>query len=131
MGHAVHYRDDDGEQRFEDVDSLEAALAFVETLRNDRDVTDVRVFRQVPIEFKTYYRVTVAGEDETPAAAAQTPLSVPDEPPAPRAGLDEPPPGSMPLVPPAAANGDAPANDDAPVNRDGEPSRRASLFNRS
>lgn len=69
MGHAVHYLDAAGEPRFELQPSLEAALEQVEHLRNDDGVTDVRVFREVPIEVKTYYKVVVA-ED---AAVAEVP----------------------------------------------------------
>jgi hypothetical protein len=52
--------------------TLHDALRFVERLRNSEEVSDVRVFRmhEVPIEFRTYYKVELkAGEPgEAPAA---------------------------------------------------------------
>lgn len=102
MGHAVHYRTSAGETRFEEADSLDAALDKVERLRNDDGVSDVRVYREVPIAFKAYYKVTVA-EDATPAA-----------PPA--AAPDAPPPGAMPLTPvppPAKVSEEAVESEDA------------------
>ena len=128
MGHAVHYRDENGE-KFEDVDSLDAALRLVEKLRNEREVTDVRVFRQVPIEFRTYFRAAVVDEDEgAPAASPATPTARPTavangDAPTPPPAVSDPPPGSMPLVPPAAKASDEPSEE-------GEPARKTSLFNR-
>jgi hypothetical protein len=81
MGYAVHYRDASGEIRLEDVTSLEAAVELVERLRNEDGASDVRAFREIPLEVKTYYKV-VALEGEGPA------------------GRQDPPPGAMPLAPP-------------------------------
>jgi hypothetical protein len=112
MGHAVHYRTSAGETRFEEADSLDAALDKVERLRNDDGVSDVRVYREIPIAFKAYYKVTVA-EDATPG-------STPDSPPP-----DSPPPGAMPLAapvpPPAKVSEEAVESEDA---------KRSSLFSR-
>ncbi len=68
MGHAVHYRDAAGAAQIVDVPSLDAALELVERLRNDDDTSDVRVFREVPIEVRTYYRVVALEEDVARAA---------------------------------------------------------------
>jgi hypothetical protein len=120
MGHAVHYRTAAGESRFEDVPSLEAAVELVERLRNEDGAEAVRVFREVPLEVRTYYKVVVAGDEgaspEVPAPTVrQEPVS------------DEPPPGAMNLSPPpaTAAMATVPALED-----DAEQPRRNSLFNR-
>jgi hypothetical protein len=104
MGHAVHYLDAAGEPRFELQPSLEAALEQVEHLRNDDDVTDVRVFREVPIEVKTYYKVVVA-EDAAPAEAPQVPaVPAPVEAEAPEAEIVAAPDDSeVASLPPVAA----------------------------
>jgi hypothetical protein len=124
MGHAVHYRNAAGESRLEDVPTLAAAVELVERLRNEDDAQDVRVFREVPLEVRTYYKVVVA-EDETPVAEP-----VPAPPARSEPTSDEPPPGAMNLSPPpATASVAAPA---ATLEDDAEqPRRGGSLFNRS
>ena len=63
----VIFRDAEGKPGYHQAEALEDAVAFVEELRNEREVTDTRVFsmQEVPIEFKTYWRVEVMA----PAAA--------------------------------------------------------------
>ncbi len=106
MSHSVHFRDVTGEVHLEDLASLEAALERVEHLRNDDGATEVRVFREVPIEVRTYYRVTAVAEPL--AAVAETDGSgitgaVPTEEPAAEvltpAALIEPPSGAMLMSP--------------------------------
>jgi hypothetical protein len=62
MTYAVHHVDAADTPQLEEFPSLEAGLARVEALRNDGDVSEVRVFKEIPIEVHTYYRV-VAVED--------------------------------------------------------------------
>lgn len=120
MSHAVHYRAADGDPRFEQAGSLEQALAQVERLRNEEGVSDVRVYREVPIAFKTYYKATVAEDD----AVTTVPPARPVE-----ATTATPPPGAMPLTPPpATAPPAAKAHEEAP---DGDGAKRGSLFSRS
>jgi len=82
MTYAVHHVDAADSPQLEEFPSLEAGLARVEALRNDGDVSEVRVFKEIPIEVRTYYRV-VAVEDAAVDAV---------------------------VVPPAAGNGGAPAD---------------------
>ena len=117
MGHVVHYRSSAGESRLEDVASMEAAVELIERLRNEDGVDDVRLFREVPLKVRTYYKVVVDEED-----GAATP------PQRPQAAASEPPPGAMNLAPPPAA---AAAATPAPAEEPEEEPRRASLFNRS
>jgi hypothetical protein len=79
MGYVVFHRDDAGTPTVEDVVSLEAALEIVERSRNGEGPQDVRVFREVPIEVRTYYKVQVAEEVEAPAAPADAETPSPAE----------------------------------------------------
>lgn len=137
MSHSVHFRDVAGEVHLEDVASLEAALERVEYLRNDDDATEVRVFREVPIEVRTYYRVTAAAEPvatpPVPDPAEGTELAEFAAPPA-DAGVPapdvEPPSGAMVMSrPPVAATAEATPADDAEVPAETHEGRR--LFSRS
>lgn len=119
MGHVVHYRTAAGEPRLEDAPSLDAALALVERLRNDHDATEVRLFKEVPLQVKTYYKVAVADDDG--------PLVPAEEPPAQTTVTVEPPPGAMTLSPPPPVVTAAEPAEDAAA----EPARRPSLFTRS
>lgn len=63
MTHMVIFRSAEGKPGYHQTDDLDAAIGFVEHLRNDEGVTDARIFvmEEVPIEFRTYYKVLVAG----------------------------------------------------------------------
>ncbi len=65
MEHLVRFHTAEGREGHHAADSLEDALRFVERLRNTEDATNVRVFRmaEVPIEFRTYYKVEVRTSD--------------------------------------------------------------------
>lgn len=80
MPHMVIYRNADGSPAYHQTEALEDAVRFVEHIRNEQGVNDSRLFRmeEVPIEFKTYYRVEVAAGEQgggqptpTPAPAAE------------------------------------------------------------
>ena len=62
MTHMVIFRSPKGKPGYHQAEGLEAAMRFAEMLRNQEQVTDARIFRmdEVPIEFKTYYRVEMA-----------------------------------------------------------------------
>jgi hypothetical protein len=68
MSHMVIYRSVEGQPVFHQVESLEDAARHVETLRNAGQGGDARIFsmKEVKIEVKTYYRVEVASDDDTP-----------------------------------------------------------------
>ena len=135
MSHAVHFRDANGAAQLEDVESLDAAIERVERLRNDEGASEVRVFKEVPIEVRTYYRVAVvepsAGDAEVapaPAAAQDATAPLLTEVPAPPAPI-EPPSGAMVMSrPPMAAPDEAPAEDAAAEHAGGE--HRRQLFSR-
>lgn len=95
MEHLVKFTTAEGRDGHHYADSLDAALSFVERLRNNEEADHVRVFRlqEVPIEFKAYYKVEVrpgeapAGEsgdadegEAAPEATAAQPAAVPGVP---------------------------------------------------
>lgn len=128
MSHVVLSKGASGEQNIDEAGSLEQALEKVERLRNDGDVTDVRILREVPIEVKTYYRVVALDEAATDAAPASdgsdAPTPSPPATPLTVAPLGEPPSGSAVLSPPPAA-AQPPAEEEALTG-----DRRSSLFGR-
>jgi len=71
--HMVIFRSPEGKPGYHQAEGLDEAMRFAEMLRNQEQVTDARIFRmdEVPIEFKTYYRVemaSAAGSGETASA---------------------------------------------------------------
>jgi hypothetical protein len=64
MTHMVIFRRPEGKPGYHQADGVEDAVRFVEMLRNQQQVTDARIFfmQEVPIEFRTYYRVELAGD---------------------------------------------------------------------
>jgi hypothetical protein len=72
--HLVRFTTSEGREGQHTAEALDDALRFVERLRNAEDIREVRVFRmqEVPIEFRTYYKVEVRppdGADATPEPA--------------------------------------------------------------
>lgn len=65
MPYMVVFRNADGKPGYHQSEALEEAARFVERLRNHEQITESRIFelREVPIEFKTYYKVEVSGAD--------------------------------------------------------------------
>lgn len=124
MGHVVHYRDASGASHLDDVPSTEAAVELIERLRNEDGAEDVRLFREVPLKVRTYYKVAV-DEPEVPDEAAPAQAPAPGD----TAG-EEPPPGAMNLTPPPAVTPTATGAGAADDEGDHNGPRRGSLFNR-
>lgn len=122
MSHMVIFQAPGGNPGYNQFDSLESAVDFVEQLRNDRDVTNVRIFalEEVKFEMRPYFKVELQAlnsgapapsaspsasapaapgpaESETPAASAAPSPPAPE--PAPAPPLSAPP--SVPSAPPA------------------------------
>jgi|SRR5688500_2185282 len=72
MSHMVVFRSAEGKPGYHQAETLDDAVRFVERLRNQEGVNDSRVFRmeEVPLEFKTYVRVEVAGAAPSEPAPA-------------------------------------------------------------
>ena len=96
MAHMVIFRSNEGKPGYHQAETLDEAVRFVEHLRNQENVQDARIFRmqEVPIEFKTYVRVEVAGMDEAPAAASSAAPA--------QAAAPAPAPAAAPATPAAA-----------------------------
>jgi hypothetical protein len=114
MPHMVIFRSTEGKSGYHQAENLDEAVRFVEHLRNQENVPDARIFRmqEVPIEFKTYVRVEVAGMDEAPAAApapaapaAAAPAAPAAPAPAPAPAAEEPKAEAAPAAPAAPAGG--------------------------
>src|ERR1700712_5457595 len=73
MEHVVFFSQDSGQSEFRRVGDLESAVRLVESLRNERGIADVSVhaLTPVPVSFRTYYRVEVAGADLSSAASPE------------------------------------------------------------
>lgn len=131
MSYGVHYRTSGGESRFETMSALDDAVALVERLRNDQQTTDARLFREVPLEVRTYVKVAVRDESAPAGSAAGASVraeSVPvDLPAATPSAPSTPPPGAMPLAPPVPSTPPS----DAGTEGDDSQHRRAGLFSRS
>lgn len=65
MEHLVRFTSAEGRDGYHNADSLDDALKFVERLRNNEEVDNVRLFRlqEIPIEFKAYYKVELRSSD--------------------------------------------------------------------
>ena len=80
MPHMVIFRDAEGRPGYHQAEGIDDAVRFVEQLRNEQDVTETRIFsmQEVPIEFRTYYRVALA---PPPApAGVEAEMAPPGEP---------------------------------------------------
>ena len=71
MDHLVRFTTSEGRDAQHVAGSLDDALRFVERLRNTEEASVVKVFRlqEVPISFKTYYKVELRPEVEDRAEA--------------------------------------------------------------
>lgn len=98
MPHMVIFRSAEGKAGYHQAESLDEAVRFVEHLRNQEGVSETRIFRmqEVPIEFKTYYKVEVAGGDDAPVAAPMAaPVAAAPVAPAAPAHEDKPAPAPV------------------------------------
>ncbi len=76
MEHVVFFPAQDGAPAFRRVPTLEEAVRLVEHLRNVEGVSQVscHALTEVPLAFKTYYRVEVPA-DEAPTTAPAEPVA--------------------------------------------------------
>ena len=99
MTHMVIFRSPEGKPGYHQAEGLDEAMRFAEMLRNQEQVTDARIFRmdEVPIEFKTYYRVemaSAAGSGDTDGSGEVA------EQVSANGGTPEPEPAADPWLPP-------------------------------
>lgn len=99
MEHVVFFTGADGAAQYRRTPSLEEAVRFVEHLRNVEGVEDSRVYAmtEVPLSFKTVYRVEIPGQTDA------TPAPLPPMPPMPELGVPEAAAEEAPAEAPAEA----------------------------
>lgn len=78
MEHVVFFSEPSGDAAFRRVSDLEEAVRLVESLRNERGITDVALhaLTPVPVSFRTYYHVEV-GVEAPVAQSAPVPEAAP------------------------------------------------------
>lgn len=77
MEHLVRFTSPEGRDAYHQAANFDEALKFVERLRNNEGVDNVRLFRlhEIPLEFRAYYRVEV--RPDGPEGGTPEPPSVP------------------------------------------------------
>lgn len=136
----VIFQTPDGNPGYNQFESLDEAVRFVEKLRNEQSVETARMFalEEVKFDFKPYFRVELDPPMVGPAGSTAGPASAPTPPPAPPTPPTPPPapaapptfaptaqpaPPAPPAPPPAFSEPAAPAPEvkepDSPVG--GEP----------
>lgn len=127
MAYVIFFTDN-GSPSYRRVGGRDDAVATVEHLRNDLEVTDAEIHHlsPVPLTFKTYYRVQVPADDESapeqvpavpqqaqhPVPAAQSPVPAASIAFADEADVGPPVPGLMPLDSGSSASSGTPASSD-------------------
>src|SRR3954454_3000887 len=91
MEHVVFFSAPDGSQAFRRLASLQEAVDFVEHMRNERGVEHVSVhsLSEVPLAFRTVYRVEVAGSVPAPSVPVEGPVEAAPSP-EPAVAVEEP-----------------------------------------
>lgn len=154
MSHMVIFQTPGGSPGYNQFETLDEAVSFVEQLRNEQDVSNARIFalEEIKFEFKPYFRVELqaltaggpasrvpepvrAAPQVAPAPQADVPLGVgTPEGAAPGAGaFNAPAPAPVPAQPsPVAAPAPAPPAPAAPpAEQPSEPAPvRRGLFGR-
>lgn len=110
MEHVVFFTGADGAAQYRRTPSLEEAVRVVEHLRNVEGVEDSRVYamNEVPLAFKTVYRVEIPGQVADSAPAPLPPM--PPMPELPELGVN-----AAPEAPEAPAAPEAPEVAEEPV----------------
>ena len=125
MSHMVIFQTPDGSPGYNQFETVEEAVDFVEKLRNDQSIENARMFalEEIKFELKPYFKVELQALNRGPEPQAQPAA-------APAAGAEgtttfgsyPPPPAQSPApaysapAPPSPPS-DAPAGDDQPARR--------------
>lgn len=102
MSHMVIFQTPDGNPGYNQFETLEEAVRFVEKLRNEQSVETARMFalEEVKFDFKPYFRVEV----DPPAVGAGPAPSRPEPTPASRPATPSPPTPAFSTSAPTAAS---------------------------
>ncbi|HBX76696.1 MAG TPA: hypothetical protein DEG43_03530 [Acidimicrobiaceae bacterium] len=120
MSHMVIFQATDGTPGYNQFETLDQAVVFVERLRNEQDVENSRIFRleELMFDFRPYYKVAMAGQGDADASlppVVETP-AIQEEYPAPPLSVVEPieepaisvPQFEVPTYPPAPEYAEVP-----------------------
>lgn len=125
MSHMVIFQTPDGNPGYNQFETVDESIGFVEKLRNEQNVLNARIFKleELKFEFKPYFRVQLAmlNSGDAPAAAPVAAAPAPAAPvaaPVPAAAPASPfggaPAAEAPAAPPAP-QGAPVSNIDSPV----------------
>ena len=125
MSHMVIFQTPDGNPGYNQFETVDESIGFVEKLRNEQNVLNARIFKleELKFEFKPYFRVQLAmlNSGDAPAAAPVAAAPAPAAPvaaPAPAAAPASPfggaPAAEAPAAPPAPPGAPV-SNIDSPV----------------
>jgi hypothetical protein len=121
----VIFQTPDGNPGYNQFETVDESIGFVEKLRNEQNVLNARIFKleELKFEFKPYFRVQLAmlNSGDAPAAAPVAaapapvaPVAAPAPAPAPAAPFGGAPAAEAPAAPPAP-QGAPVSNIDSPV----------------
>src|SRR3954452_23211456 len=116
MEHVVFFQASDGSSAFRRLASLQEAVDFVEHLRNEQGVEAVSVhsLAEVPLAFRTVYRVEVAGSVPAPSVPVEGPVEPAAAPVA--EAVAEAAPAEPEAAPVSEPVSEAPVTDEVPVD---------------
>lgn len=126
MSHMVIFQTPDGNPGYNQFETLDEAVRFVEKLRNEQNVSTARMFalEEVKFDFRPYYKVEVSALGAAGSSTVTTPpidlgKVPPAAPMAPAPVQSAPQPPVAPPAPPAPAPAPAPSfGEESPI---GEP----------
>jgi hypothetical protein len=102
--HMVIFQNPDGDPGYNQFESVEEAVSFVEQIRNDQGIDSIRIFElnEVKFELKPYYKVELqalnaGAAPSRPAPAPQSPFPAAAAAPAPQAPFPAAAPAPSPI----------------------------------
>jgi len=122
VSHMVIFQTPDGNPGYNQFETIEEAVRFVEVLRNEQSVENARMFalEEVRFDFKPYYRVEIDPPMLNPGPSQPAPVqSAPQQQAAPAPAPSQQPP--RPPAPPAPPSGEGPSNGFKPVDSPSSP----------
>jgi len=131
MPFMVIYSTSDGASRHEQSDAIDEAALFVERLRNQEGIEEVRIYRmdEISFAFRPYYKVEL-GMPELVEATSPPPGVVGLAPTLPTAEPPSEPPADVLADPDADRPADAPAPVSADDDAESSANGRRGLFGR-
>lgn len=109
--HMVIFQNPEGDPGYNQFESIEEAVSFVEKIRNEQNIDSIRIFEldEVKFDLKPYYKVELLALKAGSPAPAPAPAAAPAPAPAPAPAAPAPAPAPAPAAAPAPAPEPAPA----------------------